>query len=233
MVSFLSAQSFYPAWKVFWTGGLYLKNFVYHFEVKFWLNHNKSITCLRLWQMSWKVSVFLTLPYKKEPLWQLNLPQLQKQQQQQQRQQQRQQQKWQHFLIKRSRLKPVWMASISHPQTKSKVDQTRKWLNRIFDFTSTDDEPDKRIYWSLVSIPVLFFLVGVFYLCWNQCGLLKPYCSLCCTICKCCSISSICCNICCALCTKLEKEDLNPYYGADLDEATSVAEVGCVIVFIR
>ena len=166
--------------------------------------------------MSWKVSVFLTLPYKKEPLWQLNLPQLQKQQQQQQRQQQRQQQKWQHFLIKRSRLKPVWMASISHPQTKSKVDQTRKWLNRIFDFTSTDDEPDKRIYWSLVSIPVLFFLVGVFYLCWNQCGLLKPYCSLCCT-----------------LCTKMEKEDLNPNYGTDLDEATSVAEVACVIVFIR
>ena len=220
MVSFLSAQSFYPAWKVFRTGGLYLNNFVYHFEVKFWLNHNKSITCLRLWQMSWKVSVFLTLPYKKEPLWQLNLPQLQKQQQQQQRQQQRQQQKWQHFLIKRSRLKPVWMASISHPQTKSKVDQTRKWLNRIFDFTSTDDEPDKRIYWSLVSIPVLFFLVGVFYLCWNQCGLLKPYCSLCCALCT-------------ALCTKMEKEDLNPNYGTDLDEVTSVAEVACVIVYIK
>ena len=111
------------------------------------------------------------------------------------------------------------MASISHPQTKSKVDQTRKWLNRIFDFTSTDDEPDKRIYWSLVSIPVLFFLVGVFYLCWNQCGLLKPYCSLCCALCT-------------ALCTKMEKEDLNPNYGTDLDEATSVAEVACVKVFI-
>ena len=29
------------------------------------------------------------------------------------------------------------------------------------------------------------------------------------------------------------KEDLNPNYGTDLDEVTSVAEVACVIVFIR
>ena len=103
----------------------------------------------------------------------------------------------------------------------------------MLEYIPSDKEPDERIYWVLVLIPVLFFLVGVFYLCWNRCGRLKPYCSLCCTICKCCSISSICCNICCAFCTKLEKEDLNPYYGADLDEATSVAEVACVIVFIR
>ena len=31
----------------------------------------------------------------------------------------------------------------------------------------------------------------------------------------------------------MEKEDLNPNYGTDLDEAPSVAEVGCIIVFIR
>ena len=86
----------------------------------------------------------------------------------------------------------------------------------MFDFTSTDDEPDKRIYWVLVSIPVLFFLIGIFFLCWNQCGLLKPHCS-----------------ICCALCTKAVKEDLNPNYGTDLDEASSVAQVGCEIAFIR
>ena len=81
------------------------------------------------------------------------------------------------------------MASISHPQTKSKVDQTRKWFNRIFDFTSTDEEPDKRIYWVLVSIPLLFFLVGLFFLCRNQYG----------------------------LCTNIVKEDLNPKYGKDFD----------------
>ena len=86
----------------------------------------------------------------------------------------------------------------------------------VLEYIPTDKEPDERIYWVLVSIPVLFFLVGVFFLCWNQCGLLKPYCS-----------------ICCALCTKMEKEDLNPNYGADLDEVTSVAEVACVIVYIR
>ena len=86
----------------------------------------------------------------------------------------------------------------------------------VLEHIPTDKEPDERIYWVLVSIPVLFFLIGVFFLCWNQCGLLKPYCSLCCT-----------------LCTKMEKEDLNPNYGTDLDEATSVAEVACVIVFIR
>ena len=31
----------------------------------------------------------------------------------------------------------------------------------------------------------------------------------------------------------MEKEDLNPNYGTDLDEVTSVAEVACVIVYIR
>ena len=33
----------------------------------------------------------------------------------------------------------------------------------------------------------------------------------------------------------MEKEDLNPNYGTDLDdyEATSVAEVACIIIFIR
>ena len=30
----------------------------------------------------------------------------------------------------------------------------------------------------------------------------------------------------------MEKEDLNPNYGTDLDEAPSVAEVACVKVFI-
>ena len=135
----------------------------------------------------------------------------------------------QHLLIKRQ-LNLIQKASISQPQ--SKVGHNKDYL-AVLEEIPSDKEPDERIYWVLVSIPVLFFLVGVFYLCWNRCGLLKPYCSLCCTICKCCSICSICCNICCALCTKLEKEDLNPYYGADLDEATSVAEVAFVIEFIR
>ena len=86
----------------------------------------------------------------------------------------------------------------------------------VLEYIPSDKEPDERIYWALVSIPVLFFLIGLFFLCWNQCGLLKPYCSLC-----------------CALCTKMEKEDLNPNYGTDLDEAPSVAEVACVIIQIR
>ena len=90
-----------------------------------------------------------------------------------------------------------------------------KYFIQIFYFTSSDKEPDERIYWVLVSIPVLFFLIGLFFLCWNQCGLLKPYCSFCCAFCS-------------ALCTKMEKEDLNPNYGTDLDEATSVAEVASV-----
>jgi len=68
-------------------------------------------------------------------------------------------------------------------------------------------EIDERIYWVLVSIPILFFLVGVFFLCWNQSGLLKP-----------------CCCVCCGLCEKMEKEDLNPNYGTDLDEASYVME---------
>ena len=80
----------------------------------------------------------------------------------------------------------------------------------------TDKEPDERIYWVLVSIPLLFFLIGVFFLCWNKCGLLKPR-----------------SYICCAIYTKMEKEDVNPNYGTDLDEATFVAEVACVILFIR
>ena len=94
-----------------------------------------------------------------------------------------------------------------------------KYFIQIFYFTSSDKEPDEKIYWVLVSIPVLFFLIGLFFLCWNQCGLLKPYCSLCCALCT-------------ALCTKMEKEDLNPNYGTDLDEVTSVVEVAFVIVFI-
>ena len=135
----------------------------------------------------------------------------------------------QHLLIKRQ-LNLIQKTSISQPH--SKVGRSKDYL-AVLEYIPSDKEPDERIYWVLVSIPVLFFLVGVFYLCWNRCGLLKPYCSVCGTICKCCSISSICCNICYALCTKLEKEDLNPYYGADLDEAISVAEVVCVVVFIR
>ena len=88
----------------------------------------------------------------------------------------------------------------------------------VMEYITTDKEPDERIYWVLVSIPVLFFLIGLFSLCWNQCGLLKPNCS-----------------IFCALSTRMEKEDLNPNYGTDLDdyEATSVAEVACIIIFIR
>jgi len=69
-------------------------------------------------------------------------------------------------------------------------------------------EPDERIYWVLVSIPILFFLIGVLILCWNQCGLLKPY-----------------YFFCCALCKKMEKEDLNTNYGTDLDDASYVMEV--------
>ena len=103
---------------------------------------------------------------------------------------------------------------ISQPQTK--VDHSKDEL-AVLEYIPSDKEPDERIYWVLVSIPVLFFLVGVFFLCWNQCDLLKPYCSLCCTLCT-------------ALCTKMEKEDLNPNYGTDLDEVTSVAEVACAIV---
>ena len=79
---------------------------------------------------------------------------------------------------------------------------------------SADSEPDERIYWVLVSIPILFFLIGVFILCWNQCGLLKPY-----------------YYFCCALCKKMEKEDLNTNYGTDLDDASYVMEVFYVNVF--
>ena len=91
-----------------------------------------------------------------------------------------------------------------------------KYFIQIFYFTSSDKEPDEKIYWVLVSIPVLFFLIGLFFLCWNQCGLLKPYCS-----------------ICCAPSTKAVKEDLNPNYGTDFEEASSVAGVARAIVFIR
>ena len=77
----------------------------------------------------------------------------------------------------------------------------------------SDKEPDERIY--IDPIPVLFF-IGVFFLCWNRCSPLKSNCS-----------------ICCALSKKKVKEDLSPNYGTDLDEVTSVAEVACVIVFIR
>ena len=116
----------------------------------------------------------------------------------------------QNLLIK-TQLNLIQKASISQPQNK--VGHSQVYL-AVLEYIPSDKEPDERIYWVLVSIPVLFFLVGVFYLCWNQCGLLKPYCSLCCT-----------------LCTKMEKEDLNPNYGTDLDEATSVAEVACVNVY--
>ena len=106
---------------------------------------------------------------------------------------------------------------ISQPQRK--VDHSKDQL-AVLEEIPSDKEPDGRIYWVLVSIPVLFFLIGLFFLCWNQCGLLKPYCSSCCALCT-------------ALCTKVGKEDLNPNYGTDLDEVTSVVEVACVIVFIR
>jgi len=33
---------------------------------------------------------------------------------------------------------------------------------------NTDQCKDARIYWSLVAIPILFFLIGVFILCWKQ-----------------------------------------------------------------
>merc|ERR1712004_737310 len=69
-----------------------------------------------------------------------------------------------------------------------------------------DKEPDERIY--IDPIPVLFF-IGVFFLCWNRCSPLKSNCS-----------------ICCALSKKKVKEDLSPNYGTDLDEVTSVVEVG-------
>ena len=120
----------------------------------------------------------------------------------------------QYLLITISQLNPVQKASSSQPL--SKVDHSKDYL-AVLEYIPSDKEPDERIYWALVSIPVLFFLVGVFFLCWNQCGLLKPYCSSCCALCT-------------ALCTKMGKEDLNPNYGTDLDEVTSVAEVACVIV---
>ena len=87
------------------------------------------------------------------------------------------------------------------------------YICRSHSISTTVVKIDERIYWVLVSIPILFFLVGVFFLCWNQCGILKP-----------------CCCICCGLCKKMEKEDLNPNYGADLDEASYVMEVACVIL---
>ena len=90
--------------------------------------------------------------------------------------------------------------------------KVEKWCLIPF---SADSEPDERIYWVLVSIPILFFLIGVLILCWNQCGLLKPY-----------------YYFCCALCKKMEKEDLNTNYGTDLDDASYVMEVVCVMVFI-
>ena len=122
----------------------------------------------------------------------------------------------QHILIKRQ-LNLIHKASIIQPQ--SNVTQSKDYL-AVLEYIPTDKEPDERIYWILVSIPVLFFLIGLLFLCWNQCGLLKPYCSLCGALCT-------------ALCTKMEKEDLNPNYGTELDEATSVAEVACVVLFIR
>ena len=76
----------------------------------------------------------------------------------------------------------------------------------VLEYIPTDKEPDERIYWILVSIPVLFFIIGVFFLCWNRCSLLKSNCS-----------------------TKTVKEDLNPDYETDLDEFTSVAEVAVVL----
>ena len=79
-----------------------------------------------------------------------------------------------------------------------------------------DSEPDERIYWVLVSIPILFFLIGVLILCWNQCGLLKPFYYY----------------FCCALCKKMEKEDSNTNYGTDLDDASYVMEVAYVKVSI-
>ena len=90
--------------------------------------------------------------------------------------------------------------------------KVEKWCLIPF---SADSEPDERIYWVLVSIPILFFLIGVLILCWNQCGLLKPY-----------------YFYCCALCKKMEKEDLNTDYGMDLDDASYVMEVVYVKVFI-
>ena len=88
-----------------------------------------------------------------------------------------------------------------------------KYFIQIFYFTSSDKEPDEKIYLVLVSIPVLFFLIGLFFLCRNLGGLLNAYCTMC-----------------CAQSTRKEKEDLNPTYGTDLDEVTSVAEVAWIIV---
>ena len=59
----------------------------------------------------------------------------------------------------------------------------------LLEYIPPDKEPDERIYWVLVSIPVLFFIIGLFFLCWNQYG----------------------------LCTNMVKEDSNPKYGTDFD----------------
>merc|ERR1711962_169241 len=37
------------------------------------------------------------------------------------------------------------------------------------DQCKADSEPDERIYLGFVSIPILFFLIGVFILCWSRC----------------------------------------------------------------
>ena len=75
--------------------------------------------------------------------------------------------------------------------------------NRISDF----------IYWGLISIPALFTLAGIVYMCWMHCKLKRK---------------------CLSLCTSLEKEDTNldygTYYYADGDRRTDVMEVVSKII---
>ena len=79
------------------------------------------------------------------------------------------------------------------------LSSTSRYLVYMFNiYIFAGEKPDDKVYYILVSIPVLFFLVGMIYMCHKIC--IPAIREKCCCCCRCCSID-------------MEKKDDNLDYG--------------------
>ena len=81
-------------------------------------------------------------------------------------------------------------------QLLSSTSRSRVYMFNIYIFAG--EKPDDKVYYILVSIPVLFFLVGMIYMCHKIC--IPAIREKCCCCCRCCSVD-------------VEKKDDNLDYG--------------------